>query len=104
MKKVSFLLIFIFFLLSCQSAKDALTLKKKSTTDEFLVEKKSPLVMPPDYGKLPKPDEDKENQEIAQQSNTNNIKDLISSKEDSPSQEKKIKPSSLEKLILEKIN
>ena len=104
MKKVSFLLIFIFFLLSCQSAKDALTLKKKPTTDEFLVEKKSPLVMPPDYGKLPKPDEDKENQEIVQKQNTNNIKDLLSSKEDSPSQEKKIKPSSLEKLILEKIN
>jgi hypothetical protein len=44
---------------SCQSAKDALTLKKKPSRDEFLVEKKSPLVMPPDYGKLPIPEEKK---------------------------------------------
>ena len=45
------------FLSSCQSAKDAFTLKKKSSADEFLVEKKSPLVLPPDYNKLPLPDD-----------------------------------------------
>ena len=31
--------------------------QKKSSTDEFLVEKKSPLVMPPDYNELPIPKE-----------------------------------------------
>ena len=35
-----------------------LTLKKKSSSDEFLVEKKSPLVLPPNYGELPLPNED----------------------------------------------
>ena len=29
---------------------------KKNSTDEFLVEKKSPLAMPPDYEVLPPPD------------------------------------------------
>ncbi len=40
MKKI-ILLIFIFsFLGACQATKDALTLKKKDNSDEFLVEKK----------------------------------------------------------------
>ena len=51
------ILFFLLLLSSCQSAKDALTLKKKASGDEFLVEKKSPLVLPPDYGKLPIPSE-----------------------------------------------
>ena len=55
MNKIIFILISLLLLTSCQSAKDAFTLKKKSTADEFLVEKKSPLVLPPDYGKLPVP-------------------------------------------------
>lgn len=55
MKKIFLVLSFILFLTACQSAKDALTLKKKNSGDEFLVEKKSPLVLPPDYGELPEP-------------------------------------------------
>ena len=30
--------------------KDGFSNQKKNNSDEFLVEKKSPLVMPPDYG------------------------------------------------------
>jgi hypothetical protein len=55
MSKIFRLIILFFFITSCQTAKDALTLKKKTTGDEFLVEKKSPLVLPPDYGELPIP-------------------------------------------------
>ena len=51
MNKIIFILISLLLLTSCQSAKDAFTLKK-STADEFLVEKKS-LSVSPDYGKLP---------------------------------------------------
>ena len=47
-------LIFI-FLNGCQGLKDNLSLKKKTNTDEFLVQKKNPLVLPPDYNDLPKP-------------------------------------------------
>ncbi len=55
-KLIIFLSILMFvFLNSCQSIKDNLSLKKKANTDEFLVEKKNPLVLPPEYDKLPKP-------------------------------------------------
>ena len=43
-------------LFSCQTAKEALEGKKRSEqSDEFLVEKKNPLVQPPEYGELPTP-------------------------------------------------
>jgi len=60
MSKNFIIFIIVITLTSCQSAKDALTLKKKSSADEFLVEKKSPLVLPPDYGKLPLPVDEQE--------------------------------------------
>ena len=46
----------------------------KSSSDEFLVEKKSPLVMPPDYNDLPVPDQNNKTAET----NENKIKDLVS--------------------------
>ena len=58
--KIFLLLNLILFLSSCGTAKKAFTNQKKNSSDEFLVEKKSPLVMPPDYGDLPMP-KDKEN-------------------------------------------
>ena len=44
------------FLFSCSGAKDALQGKKRSeNSDEFLVEKKNPLTVPPDIDELPVP-------------------------------------------------
>ena len=49
------------FLTSCadtfDSVKRGLTGAKKSSADEFLVKKKDPLILPPDYENLPDPDE-----------------------------------------------
>ncbi len=42
---------------SCGIIKEGFSNQKKNNSDEFLVEKKSPLVMPPDYNKLPVPNE-----------------------------------------------
>jgi hypothetical protein len=58
MKKINFLLIFFFFLVSCGGAKEAgkiLRNEKINNTDEFLVKKREPLVLPPDYKELPAP-------------------------------------------------
>ena len=58
MKKFNNLLtIFLSLILfqSCATIKESFSSQKKKSTDEFLVEKKSPLVMPPDYDKLPAP-------------------------------------------------
>ena len=58
-KKIVNMLVVIFFVTSCDTmgtAKKALTGEKRNTTDEFLVKKKDPLILPPDYENLPVPD------------------------------------------------
>ena len=58
MKTTKYFLIFSIFLNSCGSFKEAgqvLRNEKIKTTDEFLVKKKQPLVLPPDYEKIPEP-------------------------------------------------
>ena len=60
-KKIIYILTLIFFVTSCEtmhSAKRALTGEKKLSTDEFLIQKKDPLIFPPDYENLPTPGED----------------------------------------------
>ena len=48
-KKIIIFLFTMLFLFSCSGAKDALQGKKRSeNSDEFLVEKKNPLTVPPD--------------------------------------------------------
>jgi len=58
MKKKFILSVFFMMLISgCSGLKDELSLKKKKSVDEFLIEKKNPLVLPPDFNTLPKPKE-----------------------------------------------
>ena len=72
--KILLILNLILFFGSCGTVKEAFSNQKKNSSDEFLVEKKSPLVMPPDYGELPKPD-----QKIDKSENNNEkIKELFS--------------------------
>ena len=49
------LLSVILFLASCSTVKEGFKNQKKNSSDEFLVEKKAPLVMPPDYNELLEP-------------------------------------------------
>lgn len=72
MKNILFICIF-FILLSCSTVKEGFQNKKKNSSDEFLVEKKSPLVMPPDFDKLPIPSTNNENEEFTQ----NSLKKMI---------------------------
>ena len=61
MKKIKTILLYfilITFLHSCGGASDAakvLKNEKVTNTDEFLVKKRAPLVLPPEYDTLPKP-------------------------------------------------
>ena len=101
MKKISpilFLAVVFFTFQSCQTVKEGFTSQKKKSTDEFLVEKKSPLVMPPEFNELPVP---KTSDNIAENETKNNIEKLISnnnSPEVSQPQDK-----NFENLIIEKI-
>ena len=59
-KKITYILLFI-FLVSCadsfDSVKRGLTGAKTNSADEFLVKKKDPLILPPDFENLPTPNE-----------------------------------------------
>ena len=58
MKNIRILLITFLLFVSCAGLKDAgkvLRNEKITTTDEFLVKKRDPLVLPPDYDKIPEP-------------------------------------------------
>ena len=57
MKKIKiFLILFMGLVItSCQSIKNAVSGVKKENSDEFLVQKKNPLVLPPDFTDLPEP-------------------------------------------------
>ena len=61
LKKTTYILLALIFLTSCgstfDSVKRGLTGAKKESADEFLVKKKDPLILPPDFENLPTPDE-----------------------------------------------
>ena len=74
--KILTLFFVLLFLYSCETARDALQGKKRSEQgDEFLVDKKNPLTMPPDFEKLPIPGQ----LEIVSENNSDEseIKDLL---------------------------
>ena len=52
--KVSLTLIIVLILQGCTNVKEGLSLKKQGV-DEFLIERKNPLTVPPDFSTLPKP-------------------------------------------------
>ena len=91
----------ILFIYSCSTIKEGFTNQKKSSSDEFLVEKKSPLVMPPDYNNLPVPGQKKETLKIDQ----NKIKDLVIKNENETGEMNNSAKdnSNIEKSILKKI-
>ena len=89
----------VLMLCSCGTFKEGFTNQKKNSTDEFLVEKKSPLIMPPSYGELPVPSNEKSNEEIKK----NNIKSLISNEKDNEKLENVELDKNFEELILNKI-
>ena len=100
MFKKFILLNFILLLASCSTMKSAFVNEKKNNTDEFLVEKKSPLVMPPDYNDLPIPKEKIEQTDI----NENEFKTLITQKnQDTKSGNNEDVNKKFEELLLDKI-
>ena len=101
-KVVIILILILTTLNSCGTIKDAFSTQKKNSTDEFLVEKKNPLKLPPDFDELPTP-----NQDINQQNDDEDgLKELLITSEDSTkdkSESSDSKNDTLEKQLLEKI-
>ena len=89
------------FLVGCNSIKDGLTLKKKTGADEFLVEKKNPLVLPPEFNELPTPDSENLNKKNSQ---LNTVKELLSdNKVQTAQSQNSTSNKKIEQNILEKI-
>ena len=87
---------------SCGTVKDAFTNQKKNSSDEFLVEKKSPLSMPPDYKELPVPKTSQNQSE----NDDKKIKSLITNNdniEDQNTKNSNNQSQDFEQTILEKI-
>ena len=71
---VTAIIILLLVLSSCKSVKDGLSGRKQNNSDEFLIEKKTPLVLPPDFKKLPVPNNATQSEKIEEEKS---IKDLI---------------------------
>ena len=60
LKKIFFLFILTLFISSCgntwDSVKRGMTGEKAKSTDEFFVKKKDPLILPPEFDRLPTPE------------------------------------------------
>ena len=105
MEKISKFLIFSIFIItlnSCGSIKEGFVSSKKNSNDEFLVKKKSPLVMPPEFEELPIPGNQNQEQKNDEKSE---IKSLITGSEikSSESQNSSNQNITFENSILEKI-
>jgi len=100
-KKIVFIISIIFFTSSCNtmdSIKRGLTGEKSKSMDEFLVKKKDPLVLPPDYENLPAPGE---SVEVADE--TSNFEKSLESSIEIEENSSSSQPTSTENSILRKI-
>jgi hypothetical protein len=95
----------LLFLNSCGTLAEGLGGSKKKESDEFLVEKKSPLILPPSFGELPEPGKEPEENIISDKKDTSDIEDMINqSSFASTSKKSDDTNNSIEKSIIKKIN
>ena len=95
----------LLFLNSCGTIAEGLGGSKKKGSEEFLVEKKSPLVLPPSFGELPEPGKESEENIISDKKDTSGIEDIINqSSSISTSEKSDDTNNSIEQSIIKKIN
>ena len=101
-KKTILLISIVFLLNACQALKDGLEGNKKSkSAEEFLIKKKNPLVLPPDFTELPQPIN---SEEVKKEDDEFDLEKLIK-KNKKKNQSSSLKASgSIEKTIIKKIN
>jgi len=100
MKNINLFLLLLVTLTSCGSLKDAgkvLRNEKITTTDEFLIKKRKPLVLPPDYNEIPEPGKISKNKKNEEEK----IKEILKIKDQN--ENKSNKSSSVEDSILKRI-
>ena len=108
MKKTNLVIvsfIILLFLNSCGTVAEGLGGSKKKGTEEFLVKKKSPLILPPSFGELPEPGNKSEENIASVKKDTSDIEDIINqSSSTSTSKKSDDTKNSIEQSIIKKIN
>ena len=99
--RILLILIVILTFNNCSTVKKAFDPERKNSSDEFLVEKKSPLSMPPDFDELPTP----QNQNTEIEAKEGELKVLLEdlSKSDNQINNQEQDNSEIESSIIEKI-
>ncbi len=102
-KRIIFLISLAVFITSCAddlaSVKRGLTGEKKTSSDEFFVKKKDPLILPPDYKNLPLPSDGIDKKDAKEFSKT--FKEQV--KKNSSNENSSQSTGSVESSILKKI-
>ena len=98
-KILIFINLILVVLSSCATVKEGFKNQKKEGSDEFLVEKKLPLSMPPEFDELPIPS----NEKVDKESQISNIDLLITEKDSTEKSEIIELDKDFEQLILDKI-
>ena len=97
-----YLILFIMFVtVSCQSLKNALSGVKQENSDEFLVQKKHPLVLPPDFTDLPEPFE--ESNKVTEVQIEDDIEKLLGVENSVKNTNNTSNSNSIESFVLKKI-
>ncbi len=102
MKPIYLIQICFILITSCASFEEAgkvLRNQKTITTDEFLIEKKEPLVMPPDYNKIPTPD----SIEKKKVDDKDKIKKVLNSENTNIKKKNQTRTTEIENSIIERI-
>lgn len=103
-KKLYYILIIFVFLGNCTNVQEGFMNSKKNGTDEFLVQKKQPLTMPPNFEKLPFPNTTlEENNDENQKTSSSLEKILKSQSKDTNIDQNQTQINSVESRILKEI-
>ncbi len=100
MKNINLLIFILVLITSCGGFKEAgkvLRNEKTNSTDEFLVKKRDPLILPPDYDSVPEPKTSNESRKKEE----NKIKDILKKTDEKTSSD--TTSSSIENSILKNI-
>ena len=97
--KILVIITLCLFITGCNSVKKAFDPQRKNSSEEFLVEKKLPLSMPPEFDELPIPS----NEKVDKESQLNNIETLITEESNNEKLETVESDKDFEQSILDKI-
>tara|TARA_B100000767_G_scaffold256912_1_gene264341 strand:+ start:48 stop:380 length:333 start_codon:yes stop_codon:yes gene_type:complete len=104
-KFIPLILLILLFLNSCSGIVESLGETKKNSSDEFLIKKKAPLILPPRFGELPKPSTENDKNIVSSNENELSFKKIIDQNSSTVTTKDNQKPiNTIEESFIKKIN